>query len=89
MNVFKTGPRFIRGYLETKRFTSLKKQLEKLRARRLCQPLRDKPCVPFKRVINDQRFHKQHLILKKRGAGLKRPDENDHYSSIVQYMKYL
>ena len=32
MNVFKTGPRFIRGYLETKRFTSLKKQLEKLRA---------------------------------------------------------
>ena len=31
MNIFKTGPRFIRGYLETKRFTSLKKQIYKLR----------------------------------------------------------
>lgn len=32
MNIFKTGPRFIKGYLETKRFTSLKKEIEKLRA---------------------------------------------------------
>ena len=31
MNIFKTGPRFIRGYIETLRFTSLKKQLDKLR----------------------------------------------------------
>ena len=31
MNIFKTGPRFIRGYIETLRFTSLKKKLEKLR----------------------------------------------------------
>ena len=31
MNIFKTGPRFIRGYIETKRFTSLKKQFIKLR----------------------------------------------------------
>lgn len=31
MNVFKTGPRFIRGYIETKRFTSLKKKLMELR----------------------------------------------------------
>ena len=31
MNIFKTGPRFIWGYLETKRFTSLKKQIYKLR----------------------------------------------------------
>lgn len=31
MNIFKTGPRFIKGYLETKRYTSLKKQMEKLR----------------------------------------------------------
>ena len=31
MNIFKTGPRFIRGYIETKRFTSLKKQLAELR----------------------------------------------------------
>ena len=32
MNIFKTGPRFIRGYIETLRYTSLKKQFEKLRA---------------------------------------------------------
>ena len=32
MNIFKTGPRFIKGYIATLRFTSLKKQLEKLRA---------------------------------------------------------
>jgi len=32
MNIFKTGPRFIKGYIETKRFTSLKKQIEPLRA---------------------------------------------------------
>ena len=31
MNIFKTGPRFIRGYIETMRFTSLKKKLSKLR----------------------------------------------------------
>ncbi len=31
MNIFKTGPRFIRGYIETKRYTSLKKQFDKLR----------------------------------------------------------
>ncbi len=31
MNIFKTGPRFIKGYIETLRFTSLKKQFEKLR----------------------------------------------------------
>ena len=31
MNIFKTGPRFIRGYIETMRFTSLKKKLNKLR----------------------------------------------------------
>ena len=31
MNIFKTGPRFIKGYMETLRFTSLKKQLDKLR----------------------------------------------------------
>ena len=31
MNVFKTGPRFIKGYIETKRFTSIKKQIMKLR----------------------------------------------------------
>lgn len=32
MNIFKTGPRFIRGYIETKKFTSIKKQAEALRA---------------------------------------------------------
>jgi 1-acyl-sn-glycerol-3-phosphate acyltransferase len=32
MNIFKTGPRFIRGYIETLRFTSLKKQFDQLRA---------------------------------------------------------
>ena len=31
MNIFKTGPRFIKGYWETMRFTSLKKQIMKLR----------------------------------------------------------
>ena len=31
MNILKTGPRFIKGYLMTKRFTSLKKQILKLR----------------------------------------------------------
>ena len=31
MNIFKTGPRFIKGYLETKRYTALKGQMEKLR----------------------------------------------------------
>ena len=31
MNVFKTGPRFIKGYIETKRYTSIKKQILKLR----------------------------------------------------------
>ena len=31
MNIFKTGPRFIRGYIETMRYTSLKKQFKKLR----------------------------------------------------------
>ena len=31
MNIFKTGPRFIRGYIETMRYTSLKKQFRKLR----------------------------------------------------------
>lgn len=31
MNIFKTGPKFIRGYIETKRFAMLKKQLCKLR----------------------------------------------------------
>ena len=31
MNIFKTGPRFIKGYLETKRYTSLKGQMDKLR----------------------------------------------------------
>ena len=32
MNIIKTGPRFIKGYIETKRFTSLKKKIEPLRA---------------------------------------------------------
>ena len=32
MNIFKTGPRFIRGYIETKKFTSIKKQADALRA---------------------------------------------------------
>ena len=32
MNILKTGPRFIRGYIETKKFTSIKKQAESLRA---------------------------------------------------------
>ena len=32
MNIFKTGPRFIKGYIETKKFTSIKKQAEALRA---------------------------------------------------------
>ena len=31
MNILKTGPRFIRGYIETLRFTSLKKKIIKLR----------------------------------------------------------
>ena len=31
MNILKTGPRFIRGYIETLRFTSLKKKINKLR----------------------------------------------------------
>ena len=31
MNILKTGPRFIRGYIETKKFTSIKKQAESLR----------------------------------------------------------
>lgn len=33
MNIFKTGPRFIFGYLETKKFTSLGPEIEKLRER--------------------------------------------------------
>ena len=32
MNILKTGPRFIRGYIETKKFASIKKQAEALRA---------------------------------------------------------
>lgn len=31
MNVFKTGPRFIRGYIATKEYTSIKKRVDKLR----------------------------------------------------------
>ena len=31
MNIFKTGPRFIRGYIETLRYTSIKKKVNKLR----------------------------------------------------------
>lgn len=31
MNVFKTVPKFLQGYIETKRFTSLKGELQKLR----------------------------------------------------------
>ncbi|MBQ9273117.1 MAG: 1-acyl-sn-glycerol-3-phosphate acyltransferase [Mogibacterium sp.] len=32
INVFKTGPRLIKGYIETKRYNSLKNDLEQLRA---------------------------------------------------------
>ena len=32
MNIFKTGPRFIKGFIETKKFVALKPELEKLRA---------------------------------------------------------
>lgn len=31
MNIFKTGPRFIKGYIETMKYTSLKKQIQALR----------------------------------------------------------